>query len=336
MGGNLVFMGTSYLNTPIPELPDDMRSALGIAQTDIVVRTAIMAGLDDLRANPDLLDYVFASLPKDALTYTQYGEAQVDMAKQWFLSQDIPVFMNTRLDESKIPCITIGLTSSSEAEASLGDINYQTVEPAMKQVPVVYAGPFTPIAYDATSGYLTVPAGFTDNVFPGMLLRDGNGVTHSIIEVDETIIGIEPGVLGSFKNCYIVNNTPVLVTLEGLEFRETFEIGCHVISEPVYLTYLHSILIFILLRYKEELIEGRGLERTTLASGPVLLNTSFSAVEPVFTRMINMTGFVRQYWPKFVRNPIEGITTSVAVQANLENIEEEDAISTVSEITDES
>lgn len=108
-------MTREYLVTPIQPLPDDMRAAQGIFQSDIVLRTALVAGLADLRENPALLDYVFASLPKDALTYKVYGEEQVKMAKDWFLSQEIPVFMNTRIDESKVPCVTIAVQSSSES-----------------------------------------------------------------------------------------------------------------------------------------------------------------------------------------------------------------------------
>jgi hypothetical protein len=308
-------MGTSYLNTPIDPLPDDMRSAKGIAQTDIILRTALLAGLDDLRANPTLLDYVFSSLPKDALTYKQYGEQQVTLAKDWFLSQDIPVFMNTRMDDSKIPCITIAMTGSSEAEATLGDINYQTSEAAIGSTTIVYAGPFTPVKYDTITGYMTLPSSLTADLFPGMAIRDGNGVKHTIIDIiDTSIIELAPNLNVDFTGSYLISNRSVLASIEGLEFRETFEIGCHVLSEPVYLTYLHSIVVFILLRYKEELLEGRGLERTTVASGPVTLNTSFGITEPVFTRMVNLTGFVRQYWPKFIRNPVEGMEVTVNVE----------------------
>lgn len=300
------------MTTPIPVLPDDMRTATGIAQTDIILRTAIIAGLSDLRANPDLLDYVFSSLPKDALTYRQYGEEQVSMAKQWFMSQDIPVFMNTRLDDSKLPCITIALTGSSETEEALGDVSYQTAEAAIQQPVIVYSGPFTPTKYDAVTGILGLPSDFTFDVFPGMLLRDGNGTTHTIEDViDATTIQLATGLNVDFRNSAIVNHGSTQVTVESVDFRETFEIGCHALAESAYLTYLHSIVVFILLRYKEELLESRGLERTTISSGPVTLNTSFQVSEPVFTRMINLTGFVRNFWPKFIRGPLEGLTVEV-------------------------
>jgi hypothetical protein len=89
-------------------------------------------------------------------------------------------------------------------------------------------------------------------------------------------------------------------------------VGVHVHGEPVYLTYLHSILIFILLRNRETLLEQRGLERTKLASTEASRNAFFDR-ENVFSRYVNVSGFVRQYWPKRIVPRI----TSVMVQPQI-------------------
>lgn len=309
-------MSREYLTTPIQSLPDDMREALGIFQSDIVVRTAIVAGLADLRENPALLDYVFASLPRDPLTYKVYGEEQVKMAKDWFLTQDIPVFMNTRLDESKVPCITIAVQSSSESAQTLGDVHYQTVEIDHDESVIVYGGPYTPLNYVASTGTMTMRSDFTLEVFPGQLVKDRNGKTHEILDVlDPYTIVVEENANANFAGMYVVSAPQKRqVSIEAVEFRESFEIGCHALGEPAYLTYLHSILLFILLRYKEELLEARGLTRTTLSSGPVTLNQSFNVSQPVFTRMTTLTGFVHQYWPKFFATPYVGVEATVDVE----------------------
>lgn len=303
-------MSDEYLVSPMERVPQD-REALGIAQTDIILRTAIMAGLEDLRANPDLLDYVFSSLPRDPLTFRDYGEHEVDVAKKWFLSQDIPVMMNTRVDETKVPCVTVSLQSSAEDAPTLGDVHYETVEKGKK--PVVYYGPFTPAAYNPMTGIVTMPSSFEGDLFPGMILQDASGQSHEILDViDAYTFEVKPAVM-NLQGARIVSMRGQVVTLESLHFREEFEIGVHVAGEPVYLSYLHSIMVFVLLRYKEALIEGRGLEQTTISSGPVMLNTEFAMGQPVFTRMIRMTGYVRQYWPKYFRAPIEGITEGIQV-----------------------
>jgi hypothetical protein len=307
-------MSREYLTSPIEPLPDDMRGALGIAQGDIIVRTAIIAGLADLRENPKLLNYVFSSLPKDALTYRNYGEEQVKLAKDWFLSQDIPVFMNTRVDESKVPCITIGQASSNEAEASLGDVHYDTTEEDYDEEPIVYGGPYNPLNYVASTGVLTMNSSFDLNVFPGQYVRDNRGGMHLISDVlDAYTLVIDPNLNVPLSGLYVVSAPKKkTVSLESVEFRETYEIGCHAHSEPAYLTYLHSILIFILLRYKEELLEARGLTRTSISSGPVMVNQSFQISQPVYTRMTTLAGFVHQYWPKFFTGVIQGVVPQIA------------------------
>jgi hypothetical protein len=307
-------MTREYLTSPIQPLPDDMRDAKGIAQSDIILRTAIIAGLADIRENPKLLNYIFASLPKDDLTYRTYGEEQVKIAKDWFLSQDIPVFMNTRIDASKVPCISIAQASSNEAENTLGDIHYQTTELDYDEDPIVYGGPYNPQNYVASTGVLTMKSDFTLDVFPGQYVRDNTGVTHPILEVQDTrTLILEPNLNVSFTGMFIVSAPQKKkVSLESAEFRETYEIGCHAHSEPAYLTYLHSILTFILLRYKEELLEARGLTRTSISAGPVLINTAFDISQPVFTRMTTLTGFVHQYWPKFFTGIIEGVVPQIA------------------------
>ena len=307
-------MTREYLTTPIEVLPDDMRSSLGICQSDIVVRTAIIAGLADLRENPKLLDYVFSSLPKDALTYRTYGEEQVELAKKWFLDQEIPVFMNTRFDESKVPCITIAQSSSAESEATLGDVHYETTEIDKDEEPIVYGGPYTPMKYVPSTGTLIMDSNFSLDVFPGMLVRDRNGGTHEILDVlDQYTFTVDPNLNVPFTDMYVVSAPrKKTVSLESVEFRESYEIGCHVHSEPAYLSYLHSILLFILLRYKEELLEARGLTRTSITAGPVMQNSSFAISQPVFTRMTTLTGYVHQYWPKLFTGVITGVKPQIA------------------------
>jgi len=301
-------MSDNYLVTPPDILPPIPQTAQGIHQSDVILRTAIQAGLDDIRQNPKLLDYVFASLPRDPLTYKEYGVQQIDSAKEWFLSQDIPVFMNTRVDENKIPCITIGVQSSSEGSATLGDVNYETVEEVYWTEKIVYYD-LSLRSYNPATGICSLPSSAEVELFAGEKILAPSGNTYEILDVlDPWTFQIAEGIVEAISQVKVVSAKKSVVTLESLEFRETFEVGCHVHSEPIYLTYLWSVLIFILLRYKEELIEGRGLERTTISANGVVLNTQFPIQQPVFTRVTTVTGFVRQYWPKFVRNPIEGVT----------------------------
>lgn len=284
-------------------LPPTVTEALGIHQSDIIIRSAIIAAIADMRAQPWLLDYVFASLPRDELTMKDYGENEVDQAKKWFLKTDIPVFMNYRVDEAKFPCISIALMESVEAENTLGDVHYEPSEDTEAAWPVL-AGPFNPLTYSAGTGIMKVPDAVGDAlvIAPGMIVLDKIGREFEILDVlDKTTFTIKTGVVADFANAVIKSSKPVLITsLESLSFRETYNIGCHVQSEPVHLTFLHSIVSFILLRYKEALLEARGFERSVISSAQFERQQA-TEMELGFSRNISITGYVRNYWPKAVK-----------------------------------
>lgn len=102
--------------------------SIGIMQSDVVIRTAIMKAFRELRKDPRLLEYCFAWLPNDDLTAAEYGEPTVEKAKKWFLNTDIKVTLDVRVDAAKLPAITISLDSSQETDATLGDVNYEPGE----------------------------------------------------------------------------------------------------------------------------------------------------------------------------------------------------------------
>jgi hypothetical protein len=216
--------------------------------------------------------------------------------------------MNTRVDESKVPCITVAIQSSNETAATLGDVNYDTVEQVHNLQRIKYYD-LSLSSYNAVTGACTVPASTPVEVFVGEYVKTVSGNLYPVLDVSSDVsFKIATGIVEQLTHIQIVASQISTVTLESLEFRETGEIGCHVHSEPIYLTYLWSIVMFVLLRYKEELIEGRGYERTTLSSTGIVLNTGLPISQPVYTRMINISGYVRQYWPKFFRGPVEGVT----------------------------
>jgi hypothetical protein len=277
--------------------------ALGIAQTDILIRTAIIAAIKDIRENPFLLDYVFRSLADDTLTNDIYGEKEIAQAKKWILSTDFPVFMSTRLDEVKLPAISINLMESAEAEETHSDTHYVTHEDADADYPIIL-GPFSPKSYTPTTGFMVIPSNSTPSVAieAGMSVIDSNGVGHVITDViDDFTFTIEPNTVANFSKALIKNiDGSLTVTLESMSFRETIQVGCHVQGESFYLTYLHSLLVFILAgRYKQALLEARGFERSTISSSQFLKNDALG-VENAYSRFINITGYVRQYWPKFI------------------------------------
>jgi len=296
-------------------LPVDLTTgALGIHQSDVIIRTAIVAAIADLRANPQLLDYVFASLAQDEQTLKDYGEKSIQRAKDWFLKTNIPVFMVPRIDEAKVPCITIKLLSSEESETTLGDVHWQPTEDNSSDWPAL-AGPFAPVSYNAATGLMVLPDLGGLILSTAMVLVDATGKTQPILQVfDDGSIIIQQGTVADFSKTLLKGTPPVFVTqLESVWYRESYQIGVHVSGEPVYLTWLHSIVVFILLRYKQALLEARGFERTVVNSSDFDRNEFFEA-ELVFSRYVTITGNVRQYWPKDTNIKLEALESVIRVE----------------------
>ncbi len=292
-----------------------MSEAKGIFQSDVIIRAAIIEAFKRLQADTQLIDYVFRGLREDELTSADYGDNEIGQAKKWLSNTDIPVMMNTRLDEGKYPCVAISLRESVETEATLGDIHYVTNERTEGDWPIV-GGPFAPKAYSPSSGMMKLPAAFASSVTigPGMSVIDTSGRPHAITEVlDADLVSLAPNTFADFSRAFIKGSRMLNITpLESLSFRETYSISVFAQGESVHGTYLFSAMCFLLLRYKEELLEGRGFERSTV-SWSEFASRQDTPGENLFARTCTVTGYVRNFWPKNASREIEGMASSLDV-----------------------
>ena len=288
--------------------------AKGIAQTDLILRSALVEAISDLRARPWLLETVFAGLKQDELTKNLYGEKEINRAVRWFNSTDIPVVMSYALRAETIPAISIELSESSEVENTLADVHYQVSQPQEADWPPL-TDKFNP-QYDPTSGTITLPQAISDSFVctTGMVLVDRNGDRHRILHiVDRQHFKVDVALIIDFTGSYIRSAYPRLVeTLESANFREGYRLGCTVHGDPLLVHYLHSILSFCLLHYRQDLLEARGIERTAISSGPVVLDQRFNK-ENVFSRFISLSGFVKNIWPKRRLERIQWVEGTVDV-----------------------
>lgn len=288
----------------------------GIHQSDIIIRSALVVAIADLRRNPYLLDSVFASLPLDTLTAAAYGEREVEQAKKWFLKTDIPVVLDYRMDDVEASCISISLVDSSETENTLGDVHYDPIEVVMSDAWPVLTTTFKAEKYVASTGVVTIPQSVADSlvIVPGMILVDATGHEYPVLSVQSrTSFSILPNSVIDLTQAVIKSQKPLKVqTLESLCFRETYRIGVHAHGEPFHLTWLHSIVVFALLRYKEELLEGRGFERSVMSSAPFAKNEALGR-ENYWSRFISLTGYVRQFWSKRQTDAIRGLESTISL-----------------------
>lgn len=285
----------------------------GIFQSDLIFRTALILAIRDIRANPYLLDFCFAGLLEDAETADVYGSRERDKAKRWFLRTDLPVVMDYNMDPPTGSIVSLAIVDSPEAESTLGDVHYvpQEFRPSVQGD---LLGPFTPASYDASTG--TVQLSEADRaevvVAPGMLLVDRAGRTFPVTAVPdaqwEGRFRVQAGLVLDLTGARIRGAEPPLVMpVESLEFKETYRIGCHGLGEAYVCTWLWSIVSFAMLRYKQGLFEARGIERTTMGSSPLALDTRWGNTQKLWTRFITVTGYVRNSWPKALARRIQSV-----------------------------
>jgi hypothetical protein len=162
-----------------------------------------------------------------------------------------------------------------------------------------------------------VPANIVEAVTlsPFMAIVDRTGEVHTILEVlSEDEVQLTKGTVADFTDCFIKPAIPPFVaSLESAEFEETYGIGCHASGEPVFLTYLHSIVVFAILRYRQALLEARGLQRVRFGSGETKLSEVFEDMpEAMFTRAIQLSGSVRHVWPKNIDERVLSVETALS------------------------
>lgn len=299
------------------------KPGLGIHQSDIIIRTGLIAALADMRANPWTVDYVFQTLQKDSLSKNTYGEKEIKKAKEWFLKTNIPVFVVPNFNQSVFPCITIKLMDSAEVETTLGDVHFQPQEEVEADWPNI-TDRFSAKDYDSSTGILTVPDEIGSAVVfnTSMTLLDAVGREYQILEVleDSGKVRIAKNLLADFGSMAVRPPRPShLMQVESVIYRESYQVGVHVSGEPVYLTWLHSIVSFALHRYKAALLEARGLERTVFSSSDFDRN-EINEGENIFSRFISLTGFVRQSWPKAVNPRIGSVIGEVSGESGIKAI----------------
>jgi hypothetical protein len=264
------------------------------------------------------LDYCFASLLWDPLTNPDARLKQIETAKEWFLTHQFPVVSYPKLDQMQFPCITVATQESAENGNTLGDI-HETPEIAGDSPTPLVIGPFSAKGYDLVTGTITLPDSLTPiYVSTRMEVVDKTGKVFGIIKSgDGLTVNIPVKSLGDFSKMILRNITPNSITdVESAFFSETFSVGCHTQGDPVFTIYLTSILMFILLRYRETYLEARGFERSTLKVGSLIpLENLVEGKENVFSRYITLNGFVQHVWPKYTWPVVSSMVTSVVVDS---------------------
>lgn len=287
-----------------------------IFQTDALLKTMIELTIEDIKKNLWLLDYILDDFTNNQFLNTKYGQKQVNAAKEWFSDgrNNINIFLQFVKDKEKFPAIILTLGSSQESQEHrvMADVDTQNVVLMPNQVgqPIPYViKPFTPTSYNSSTGVVGVPIG-TDiaPISAGMVLvnpANGNGV---VIEgVTDEGIQIQTGITLDATQLGVIPQYRFFTTRLGRSFFEENWNITLATNDPQTLLWLHSIVVFGLLRYRE-FYESNGFDQTKFTSTDIF-NPEFSnaAGEEIYCRQITMTGIVQQQFIRGLHRNIESV-----------------------------
>lgn len=289
----------------------------GIFQGDIIIKTAIDLGIEDMRKNPWLIQHMLEDLALSPYLKEKYGQKQIDACKEWFANNQIDVYMRPRDGRDRTPCVSITMGGSSEKPdmKTEGDLsNFKKIlypNTIGKPVPYVIK-PFMPVDYNETTGALTVPKEVDLSLIAQnmILVNPSNGTGFIILSVavntifigaNQSVDATELGVVPHFQYYE--------ARIEHTFFEETYSIECHASGDPQTVMWLWSIVLTGLLRYRQGLLEANGFAESTVRSGAPGLNEAWSTEggEKMYSREITLTGQVQNTWVKAPHRFIENV-----------------------------
>lgn len=292
---------------------------MAIFQSDLSIKTAIELGMEDLRKNIWLIDDILGDVLVNPYLKDKYGQKQIDACKEWFLNNQIDVYMADRKDKDRFPCVTITLGTSAE-KGEMKSMADQSTEKVIllpnkinKPIPFVVK-PFVNTSYDPSTGIVLIPSNTKGlgAVSNGMILVDPATAQGYVINdvIPEGVV-IEPNLTIAAAQFAIVPQYQFYeARIEHTFFQETYNIGCHVHGDPQTLLWLHSIVLYSILRYREGLLEANGFSESSLSSSDLIPNAAFSGPggEEAWSRFITLTGMVENSWIKSPRRFVEKIS----------------------------
>lgn len=296
-----------------------------IFQGDVFFRRVIELIMKDLADNPWLIDDVLSDFVTDPMLSGIYGQKEIENAKKWLKDNEISIFLKHRIDTEKMPCITISIGSNYEDKslARMADLTHivENYEPGDigKTIPYIIP-PFDYISYDQPTGYFKTPD-TVDLILiqPGMIVIDPTtGGGYVVSKKDNEGFYIAEGSSISTSTVGILPEYRIFrARREIATFQERITLGCHVHGDPSALLWLHSFLMYGLLRYREGAIESRNFQLSNLETSDMVRNSDFQSFgENVYSRYITISGQVENTWVKAPKRIIE--TAEISDYENIE------------------
>lgn len=295
---------------------------MSLPQSDILLLNVIKQGIADLRRYPFLINYIFEydNLP---LVTDTYGQREMERAKKWFLTNDIQIGFGYSFDQARYPSIIITNSSSSEnvSMASLGDMGMPSEEYVDElniiEQPRYIVGPIS-VAYDLQTGVVTLPDEFI--VFP--IISPGQTLvsekTHNAYVIKEILsesqFVIDANIRDDFTASYVRPQFSKLKVIRNrVQFSERYEIDCRVSGETAAIIWLHTIVLYVLLKNRM-LLEQNTHGISTISSGDVVKEMDEEhGQNMIYRKTINMSAEVECRWVQQFSELYESAATGLNI-----------------------
>ena len=287
---------------------------------DVLIKTAIELGIDDIRKNPWLVQHIMSDFVVNPYLRQKYGENQVKSCIEWLQNNEIDTYLRYRKDRDRLPCVTVTLGESIEKPEMkfMADKspNYIIYLPNQIGKPIPYVlKPFAPVSFNADTMELIIPPELLVGVgiSSGMILVNPSNGTGFIIESvtpNGVVVNLDQKTIETATVLGIVPQYQYYkAKIEHTFFHESYHIECTAHGDPNTLLWLHAIVLYSLLRYRESLLEANGITETLVSSSDIVPTETYSspAGEEAFSRVITMSAQVENTWVKSPQRYIESV-----------------------------
>ena len=129
---------------------------------------------------------------------------------------------------------------------------------------------------------------------------------------------IETDIRDNFNNSYI---SPAYKTLkvrrEIAQFQETYDFKLLVQGEPGLIIWLHTIVSYLILKFRKNLLEKKNIFLSTISAGPIVQERpdDFGG-EIIYSRTISMEAMCEVTWVSDVLEKLEGVVFTMTTNGN--------------------
>lgn len=295
---------------------------------ELILESVVRDGLENVRRDPSLLDDVFGNLTR-AFASEKYGTTEIEKIKTAIVEREVSVVhslshVNSGLQtdgKTLMISFNLGEESEDESKAGMGD-HFATMDVAFKTpskiAAVTKVAAFTPTAYNAKTGIVTIPDAV--NLAPvhvNLLFVDASGTEFNINgSINNTTgsktIGIDKGVevdLGpgaEIKSSITFDRYQVKSNID----KTTILLGCHS-KEPLLTKYLYTLVKYFLLSRKKDLI-SRDFQLSTYRGSDFQRNENYTA-DHVFSRWLTISGMIQHDWNNEKVDLIDNVEVNLTI-----------------------